>query len=312
MENLRGSLLMVAAMFGFALEDMLMKQMAGAMPIGQVLALIGAGGMINFAVLARIRGHRILSPSFLSAPVVLRNLGEVVSSASFITALVLTTLSSASAILQATPLAVTMGAALFLGEPVGWRRWAAIVVGFIGVMLIIQPGLGGFAPASLFAVVAVFALAVRDIASRRIPVAITGLQLATWAFASLVPAGVVMMIAFGEPAVMPAGPDVARLAAALIVGGCGYYAIVGATRTGDVAVVVPFRYTRLVFAMVLGAVIFGERPGTLMLVGAALIVGAGLYTIGREAALARRTRRRSVVVPDPEPGATRDAVKCES
>ncbi|MDZ7829525.1 MAG: DMT family transporter [Halofilum sp. (in: g-proteobacteria)] len=312
MGNLRGSLLMVAAMFGFALEDMLIKQMAGAMPMGQVLALIGAGGMINFAVLARLKGHRILSSAFLSTPVLLRNLGEVIASASFITALVLTTLSSASAILQATPLAVTLGAALFLGEPVGWRRWAAIAVGFAGVMLIIQPGLGGFAPASLLAVVAVAALALRDLASRRIPAEITGLQLATWAFASLVPTGAIMMIAFGEPAVMPAPPDIVRLAAAFVVGGCGYYAIVGATRTGDVAVVVPFRYTRLIFAMILGAVIFGERPGWLMLVGAALIVGAGLYTIGREAGLARQARRRPVAVPDPEPVRSRDAVECET
>lgn len=313
MGNLRGSLLMVAAMFGFALEDVLIKQMAGTMPMGQVLAMIGAGGMINFAVLARLNGHRILSPAFLARPVLLRNLGEVMASASFVVALVLTTLSSASAILQATPLAVTLGAALFLGEPVGWRRWAAIVVGFVGVLLIIQPGLEGFAPASLLAVLAVAALALRDLASRRIAAEITGLQLATWAFASLVPTGVVMMIAFGDPAVMPAAPDVARLAAAFVVGGCGYYAIVGATRTGDVAVVVPFRYTRLVFAMILGAVVFGERPGPLMLAGAALIVCAGLYTIVRETRIrSQAARRRRTVGAEPPPGRAREAVKCET
>jgi len=283
MQNLRGSLLMVAAMVGFALEDMLIKQMAGAMPIGQVIALIGCGGAINFATLARLNGRRIVSPHVLSRPVLLRNLGEMIASASFVAAIVLTTLSSASAILQATPLAVTLGAALFLHEPVGWRRWTAITVGFVGVLLIIRPGLGGFTPASLLAVVAVAAIALRDLSSRAIPADVSGVQLSTWAFASLIPTGLVMMLAMGTPAAVPGAADVARLAGAFVVGGFGYYAIVGATRTGDVAVVVPFRYSRLVFAMVLGGMVFGERPDGLMLTGAVLIVAAGLYTIWREA-----------------------------
>lgn len=313
MDNLHGSVLMVVAMFGFALEDMLIKQLAGPVPMGQVIALIGTGGAINFGVLARLNGWRILSPAALMAPVLLRNLGEVVASCCFLTALVLTTLSSASAILQATPLAVTLGAALFLGEPVGWRRWSAICVGLVGVLLIIRPGLEGFAPASLLAVVAVAALALRDLSSRAVPAAISGLQLSTWAFASLVPAGLLMMLALETPAVMPVPDDLARLAGALVVGGCGYYALVGATRTGDVSVVVPFRYTRLLFAMVVGALVFGERPDGLMLAGAALIVGAGLYTIVREARVRTRAvrRYRSASVEGPAAPATETA-ECET
>ncbi len=81
---------------------------------------------------------------------------------------------------------------------------------------------------------------------------------------------------------LPAAPALLRLGAAFMVGGAGYLAIVGPTRTGEVAAVVPFRYTRLVFAMLLGALVFGERPGPLMLAGATLVVGAGLYTIWRD------------------------------
>jgi len=149
---------------------------------------------------------------------------------------------------------VTRSAALFLGEPVGWRRWSAIGAGFVGVLLIIQPGLSGFAPASPLAVVTVAALALRDLASRALPARITGTQISVWAFASLMPAGLLMML--------PAAPDLLGLGGAFLVGGAGYLAIVGATRTGDVAAVVPFRYSRLVFAMLLGALVFGERPGT--------------------------------------------------
>lgn len=289
MENVRGSLLMVGAMVGFALEDVLIKQMAAALPMGQVLALIGCGGALVFGALTLATGRRVLTPALLSWPVALRNLGEMIASVCFVAALVLTTLSSASAILQATPLAVTLGAALFLGESVGWRRWTAIGVGFAGVLLIIQPGLAGFAPASLLAVIAVAALALRDLVSRAVPPEITSVQLAAWAFASIVPAGLAMMLVMGTPAVMPAGPDVARLGAVFVVGGSGYYALVRATRTGEVSVVVPFRYTRLVFAMILGNLVFGERPDPLMLSGAALIVGTGLYTIWRGRAGVRVT-----------------------
>jgi len=288
-DNLRGSLLMVAAMLGFALEDVLIKQLAGALPMGQVIALIGCGGALNFGVIARMRGQRLLTPALVSRPVLLRNLAEAIAAVSFVSAIVLTTLSSASAILQTTPLALTMGAALFLGEPVGWRRWTAIGVGFLGVMLIIQPGLAGFAPASLLAVVAVAAVTLRDLSSRAIPAAVTGIQLAAWAFATLIPTGVVLMLATGAAAVMPQAPDLVRLVGTFVFGGVGYYALVGATRTGEVAVVVPFRYSRLVFAMILGALVFGERPDPMMLTGAALIVGAGLYTIWREAR--QRARR---------------------
>jgi drug/metabolite transporter (DMT)-like permease len=290
--NLRGSLLMVAAMFGFALEDVLIKQMAAALPMGQLLALIGCGGTFIFGTLALVNGKRVISRAALSGVIVLRNLGEVIGSVTFVAALVLTTLSSASAILQATPLAVTLGAALFLGESVGWRRWTAAGIGFAGVLLIIQPGLAGFTPASLLALIAVAALALRDLCSRAVPAEITSVQLAAWAFMSIVPAGLAMMVALGTPPVVPSAPDIARFGAIYVVGGFAYYALVAATRTGEVSAVVPFRYTRLVFAIILGNLIFGERPDALMLTGAALIVVTGIYTIWRGAGDAASARKR--------------------
>ena len=293
MDNVRGSGLMVASMAGFALEDMLIKQMAVALPMGQVILLIGLGGVLNFGLLTRRRGQRVWSPALFTAPVMLRNLGEMIATAGFVAAIVLTTLSSASAILQATPLAVTLGAALFLGEPVGWRRWTAITVGFLGVMLVLRPGLEGFTPASLFAVMAVAGLALRDLSVRRIPLDVTSAQLSVWGFATVIPTGALMMLLMGEAPAMPGAADLARLGAAFVVGGLGYYAIVAATRTGDVAVVVPFRYTRLVFAMALGALAFGERPDAMTLAGAGLIVGAGLYTIWRESRVHTRSAAKS-------------------
>ena len=141
MENLRAILLMVGSMAGFAIEDMLIKYLALEMPTGQFLMLIGGGGGLIFALMAHRQGQQVLSADFLRPVIIIRNLGEVIGTLGFVTAIVLTPLSSASAILQATPLAVTLGAALFLNEAVGWRRWSAIGIGFCGVVLVIRPGM---------------------------------------------------------------------------------------------------------------------------------------------------------------------------
>src|SRR6056297_1665102 len=187
MENLRGSILMVLAMAGFALEDMFIKRLADTLPVGQIIIFLGFGGALIFGAITMAQGRGLWSRDLLSRPVLLRNFGEIVGTLGFVTAIALTPLSSASAILQATPLAVTLGAALFLGEAVGWRRWSAILVGFLGVLMVIRPGLEGFEPASLFAVQGVIGLAIRDLATRAVPRSISSMQLSTYAFATLVP-----------------------------------------------------------------------------------------------------------------------------
>ena len=203
------------------------------------------------------------------------------------TAIVLTPLSSASAILQATPLAVTLGAALFLNEAVGWRRWSAIGIGFCGVVLVIRPGMDGFQPASLFAVQGVIGLAMRDVATRAAPAKISSLVLSAHGFAMLVPAGAVLLWISGG-AVAPSPTGYGLLAAALIVGVTSYYALTLSMRLGDVAVVTPFRYVRLVFALIIGVTLFEEDPDLWTLIGAAIIILSGLYTFFRERHLSRQ------------------------
>jgi drug/metabolite transporter (DMT)-like permease len=279
---------MVAAMVCFAVEDVLLKQLAAAMPVGQVLALTGAGCGILFSAIVLLGGGSLSSPALLSRPVLLRNLSEALGSAAYVSALALSTLSGVSAIIQATPLAMTLGAALFLGEAVGWRRWTAVATGFAGVMLIIQPGMVSFSAGSLLAVATVGLLAMRDLCSRAVAPDVSSLQLAAWGFLSIVPAGLAILWLGGAQFVAVAPPQWIFLAATFVVGSLGYYAIVAATRTGEVSAVVPFRYTRLVFALVLGYVVFDERPGAWMLIGAGLIDGSGLYTIWRTALVDRR------------------------
>lgn len=296
METLRGIALMTGAMAAFALEDMAIKLVSATLPTGQILLVIGSGGALVFAALCRRAGLPLIGPALLERPVLLRNAGEMAATLCFVTAISRTPLSSASAVLQATPLAVTLGAAVFLGAEVGWRRWCAIAAGFAGVLMIVRPGLSGFQPASLFAVGAVVALAVRDLATRAMPGRVASLQLALWAFAVVAVAGA-GLLALGQTP-RPVGLAQAGLFAfAIGVGGAGYYAITAAMRLGDVASVTPFRYTRLVFAMILGFAVFGERPDALTLAGAAAIIGSGLYTLAREQRL-----RRGPLSPAGPPG----------
>lgn len=287
MDNLRGILLMVAAMAGFAIEDMFIKSTSAVISVGQILVILGIAGAAIFSVLALRQGHRILSRDLLRPPVMLRNAAELLGTMCFVSAVALTPLASASAILQAMPLAVTLGAVLFLGEPVGWRRWSAIIAGFLGVLLVIRPGMAGFEPASLLAVVAVFALAARDLSTRVIPKSVSTMQLSAYGFAAVVPVGLIMRAFSGGPAPM-SGLTLLQLAGACVAGVLGYYALTAAMRVGEIAVVTPYRYSRLLFALIIGLLVFDEHPDSWTLAGAALIMGAGLYTLLRETRLRRR------------------------
>lgn len=289
MDNLRGIALMIAAMAGFAMEDAFIKASSALMPAGQILLVLGIGGSLVFALMLKARGEAIISKALLNPAVMIRNLSEMVAAMFFVTAIVLAPISTVAAILQATPLAVTLGAAIFLGAPVGWRRWSAIAVGFVGVLMILRPGTGAFDLGSLLAAIAVIVMAVRDLSTRLVPPEITSLQLACYGFAACIPAGLILLALFGGARV-PDQSAMLTVLGALVVGMAGYYAITAAMRVGDIAVVTPFRYTRLIFAMGLGMFFFAERPDGWTLAGAALIIGSGLFTILREAHLTRRQR----------------------
>lgn len=279
---------MVASMAAFAFEDLFLKRAAIALPPGQVIAMMGAGGAVVFWLIAAHLGQPILTRRALTGAAALRTLSEAGATMLYITALALIPLTVNSALLQASPLVVTMGAALFLGETVGWRRWSAIAVGFLGVLIILQPGTDGFRIAGLLTVACVAILAVRDLSTRVMAESIGTFQLTTWAYLSLVPAGWLLMAVQGQSAQAVDPSQWFDLTGALITGLFGYYAVTAAMRLGDVSVVAPFRYTRLVFAMILAMIFLGERPDAWMLTGAALVIGSGLYTFAREARIKRR------------------------
>ncbi len=288
-ENLVGILLMLGAMACFAIEDMFIKQLSHGLGTGQIMVILGLGGFLIFAGIAKRAGKRIFTRDLLLPAVMLRNFGEMTGTLGYILAVVLTPLSSASAILQATPLAVALGAALFLQQAVGWRRWVAIAVGFAGVLIVLRPGLEGFRPASLFAVQGVIGLSIRDLATRAMPDHVSSTVLSAMGFGVIVPVGAALMLFEGAP-VLPDAQQGWWILGALVIGPLGYYAIVAAMRVGEVAVVTPFRYIRLVFAMIIGMLVFDEVLDFWTLFGAAIIIGSGLFTIYREGRARRKAR----------------------
>ncbi len=278
--NLRGIVMMTVSMAAFAVEDACIKAAAMGVPAGQILMTIGAVGGLAFLMLARAQGN--LSPRALLDPtVVWRNAAEMLGTLGFVTALTMVPLATVTAILQAGPLLVVAGAALFLGERVGWRRWSAVAVGFAGVLVILRPGAEGFDLATLWAVAGVLGLAVRDLLTRRLRPGLPTALVAASAFLAVAGLGAVMLGVSGGARV-PSPAQAALMAGAVAAGFGGYWALIEATRAGDVAVISPFRYARLVFALIIAVVVFAERPGPAVLIGAALVMGSGLYTLYRE------------------------------
>lgn len=279
-DNLRGSLFMIAAMAGFAVEDMFLKAAAQHLPTGEVLMLFGIGGLLAFAALTRRNGQDIWSPAYLSRPILVRSGFEVTGRLFYTLAFVLTPLTFATAILQATPLVVVAGAALFLGERVGWRRWTAIGVGLAGVLLILRPGLEGFEPLSVLALLGMLGFAGRDLATRAAPPVLSNAQLGICGFSMLTLAGAILSAVEGGLR-LPDLLTAAQIGAATLFGVFAYNSLTIAMRTGEVGAVTPWRYTRLVFGIVLGATVFGERPDTLMIAGSVLVVGSGVFALLR-------------------------------
>lgn len=288
MQNMRGSFLMVLAMACFALEDALIKGLSAQLPSGQLMLFVGGGGLILFWALMLRRGQPLWTPVLLERAVLLRSVGEFIGALGFVSALTLADISSTTAILMVAPLATVLGAAIFLREPVGWRRWTAVAAGFIGVVLVVKPGTDGFQPPVLFAILGVAGLVLRDLITPRIRKDVSSLQISAAAYMAGICAGLVLLIVHRAGLHPPRPADWPLIAAMVGLGAAGYMSIVTATRIAELSAVIPLRYARLVFATIIGMTLFDEDLDPMKLTGTLIIVASGLYSIWREAQLRRR------------------------
>ncbi|HSG04326.1 MAG TPA: DMT family transporter [Marinobacterium sp.] len=274
-ENLRGILWMTLAMALFALEDALVKRAAESMPSGQMILSFGLGGALVFLWAVIARGEPVFA-AVGSSVMRLRMVLEILGRMFYFLALALTPLSSTTAILQATPLVVVAGAAIFFGERVAIARWIAIGIGLLGVLIILQPSGEQFSPLSLLAVLGMMGFAGRDLASRAAPMSLSTFVLGFYGFVAVMISGLLVSGWSREAYVIPETVASVALIAGIAVGVCAYIALMQAMRTGEVSVVTPFRYSRLIFGVSLGYFVFAEPLSSSFWFGSFVVVAAGL------------------------------------
>lgn len=278
--NTRGIIAMLVAMASFACGDSLMKLASVAIPTGELIFLRSSVIASVSALTALLTGAFQHSWRLLSPAMAIRALSDVSGSMAFQSALARMAFADLVAIIQLNPLMVTAASAVFLSERVGWRRWAATAVGLAGVLLIIRPGTSAFTWWSLVAILSVICSTTRDVSTKVIDRAVPGTLIMMFSSAVVVLGGAALSLV--ETWTFPA-PFVL-----LLVIGAGVFSLVGqlaviiAVRTGDLSAVAPFRYSILLWALVLGFVLWGYLPDLPTLGGMAIVAGAGLYSFRRE------------------------------
>lgn len=284
--NLKGALYMTLSMAAFTVNDACIKLAAETVPLFQVIFLRGLITTVLLAIFVQMTIGLHLSFPRRDRPLIAgRTLAEIAAMVTYTLALINMPIANATAILAALPLAVTLGAALVFGSPVGWRRLTAIGIGFFGVMLIIQPGTDGFTIWSLLVLLSVVVITARDLFTRAFSPSVPSMTVAVLTAGAVCAVGGVLSAFSPWVALDLREAALITAAAVLIIG--GYVFGIMVMRVGEVGFVSPFRYTSLVFALILGLLFFGEFPNGLALVGGAIVMATGIFTLLRERRVAR-------------------------
>jgi len=276
-ENLRGIGWMIASMVAFAIEDAFLKTVTKQLPVGQVLMMFGAAGLCVFALMARRAGASIFQAQVLTKNMLFRAVFEFFGRLFYVLAIALTPMSSATAILQSAPLFVVLGARIFLREKVDAKTWIAIFLGLFGVLIILRPSATDFSLLSLLALIGTLGFVGRDLFSRTAPSSLTKEVLGFYGFTTMMIAGACFAVWDGKPFVSLQAQQFMMLSAALLAGVFAYTALMTAMRTGSIGAVTPYRYSRLLFGISIGVIVFGEQLDAPMLLGCAIVIGAGLF-----------------------------------
>ena len=272
---------MITSMEFFAVEDSLIKFVTSTIPIGQILIMFGLGGALIFLLVAHFKNEKIMLRDMLLLPMYVRALFEIIGRLFYVLAISLIPLSTATVIIQATPIVVVAGAAIIFGEKVGWRRWTAILLGLFGVIVIIQPTAESFSFLSILALIGMIGFAGRDLASRAAPENLSVFILGLHGFIALAFSGLIYTIWDDANFVMIDIDTIGFMVGAVVFGVAAYSCLMKAMRTGEVSAVTPFRYTRLIFGVSLGVFFFNESLNYSTVLGTILIVISGLFILSR-------------------------------
>lgn len=285
---LRAILLMVLGSFLFMLADMFMKLSSQTMSVGLVTMMLGGGMAVFFAVLMVRSGSPFFDRRYFHFAMAMRCVGEAVGVMGIVIALAFSPLATVTALMQSLPLVLTIMGAVFLKEPVGWRRILALTAGLVGVLIIIRPGMAGFDLFATLTLLGVAGMAIRDFGTRIMPREISTAALSYYGSLTIVLMGMVMIVVSGDWRA-PTGEGMRYIVGLIAVGSLGTLAVSTAMRLGDVSVISPFRYVRVVFGVGAGILVFGETVDLPIILGSAIVIGAGLYSWMRERKLTLNT-----------------------
>ena len=279
--NTTGAVMMMGSMLAFTLNDVFIKLTGGDVPLFQMIFLRGIGTSVLIGLVCWWMG--VLRPALSRRDQLLllaRVASELVIVCAFLTALLNMPIANVTAVLQALPLLIAFAGAVVFKEAVGWRRMLAILIGFAGVMLIIRPGAGGFSIYTVYTLIAACAVAVRDLVTRPLGTSVPSMFVAwTAAVGITVGSG---LLSLTEPWQPVSAYNAWRIAfsAVAIIG--GYLFSVMAIRQGEISFTALFRYTGILWALLFGWIAFAEWPDSITLIGVALVVASGIFTLWRE------------------------------
>ena len=283
-KNLFGAIFMVVSMLSFVSNDALMKYLFQTISVEQGILVRGLISVPLLVIIAYSRKSLFVSIDRCNWQIVLvRAFAELGATMAFLTALSKMPLANITAILQSLPLTVTMFAAVFFGEKVGWRRWSAILIGFIGVLVIIRPGGEGFNQYAFLAIIAVCFVTLRDAITRKLDPSVPSLFVALISSVPILFLGGGMTVATGWTTLSVPMFGIVALAAIAITS--GHLFAVMAMRNGEISFVSPFRYTGMIWAILFGFLLFGDLPDHATTLGTIIVVGMGIYAFHRERVL---------------------------
>ncbi|MGB8314980.1 MAG: DMT family transporter [Aestuariivirga sp.] len=277
---LQAGLYMVLCTACFVSGDSFIKVIGNTLPIGQIMAILGLLSCIFLLIICAQQGILQHLPMIFSRPVLLRSFLDLLAGFMFLSVLMNMPIAIIAAIMQSVPLAVVVVAIVFLREKGGVKRLAAVMVGFLGVMLVMKPAPQTISIYELLALGTVAMVALRDIVTKKIPphVPLLIVALANAVFAGVGGLGLALLQGFQALETW----QLSVLLGAGIFITCGYILLVATVRLGELSATAPFRYAEVLFAIIAGIFVFSEYPDLLAYIGMALIIAAGLYAAHQE------------------------------
>ncbi len=273
-----GAILTTVSALAFIINDAAMKWAIQVIPLFELLFMRGLIAVPLICLAMLVTRQLIKTVSWADGFLIgWRLLAEIAISYFLLVALKNMPISHVTLILQAAPLGLTLVAALMMGEKVSMRRWVAILFGFVGVIIIIRPGTAGFSPYAIFAVLTVLCIVFRDMVTRRLSPTIPSLPIAALTTFVIFLMAMIMMPKTGSA--MPTLSQLLIITIAAVAILTAYLLSVKIMRVGDVGFVAQFRYTGIVWAVIIGFFVFGEVPDMWTVAGALLIIATGIYTL---------------------------------